>query len=463
VLLTRFIVAIGVLMPSVALAGATVAVAPPSAPKKSGAEKIERAIRVKLVAVKADLHLVTERALAASAKRLEQEETSPQVAQDAGADLLIVVTVKKQGKKYSATGMLIDVASGNVLKSSHKVYGKGGAEEAGEEIGTELAKAAAEHAGPPAPVEQAKTRAVTPKDEQSSSHKTEPGDSKPAVIPKDEATKAGIAVTPQGAETNGESKVLQLTASIGTQMASAYTVTVGSQSTGLAYRLNPLFLVQGGARVMLPDLGLGLELGLSYAHVSYNIDVSPVVHADKCTEAMSMASPGSCGPSGAFFNFSALAFYQLTVTRFGANQENRFFVAPLAGVFYTSLSVDKQVPVTVVVGSSAFAPSLGGRFGVIVGAIEVEAVARANFVVSYSESPFTTGGSGGGFGLLVGAGGRFWVTENVGVGFNVGYDFMKIGLKGDGTRISFMGDPQLTNASVYSSDWKAALGAIVAL
>jgi hypothetical protein len=447
-------------------AGATVAVAPADGPKKSGAEKIERAVRVKLVGVRANLHLVTERALAASAKQLNLAPSDAQAAKDAGADLLIVLTVKKVKKKLVATGLLIDVANGNVLKSSQQSYGKGGAEQAGDDIGDELAKAAAQFSPGgdegqgTAPVASAGkssgkgsggSHAVLPKEESDEGVKPTPvSETKVGVLPKDEAGGAGSAattVTLGGSQVNGERKLLQIAVGSGMQIGSAYTVAVQNVATGLAYNLGPLLMFHGGARVLLADLGLGFELNLSYAHVKYAIDVNPPVTS----------------PSGGFLDFGANAFYQLTLARFGSKEENRFFVAPLLGVAYNTLSVDKQTPYTVVVGSSALAPSLGARVGVMLGALEIEASGRLNLVVSYSESPTSTGSSGGGIGTKVAGGGRYWLNDFVGVSFALGYEFMRVGLKGAGNRTVFMMDPPLMNATVYSADVKLTLGVVLAI
>src|SRR5438552_3297594 len=68
--------------------------------------------------------------------------TSAKAAQKAGADLLLVVTVKKAGKKYVADGKLIDVVGGSVVKSSHLSYKKGGAAAAGAALASDLVDAA---------------------------------------------------------------------------------------------------------------------------------------------------------------------------------------------------------------------------------------------------------------------------------------------------------------------------------
>jgi hypothetical protein len=445
---------LALLFSSSALAEVSVAVAPVSGPKRTGAVKIGKAVRTKLT--QGGLQLISDRALAGAAKKLGVSPAPPQAADEAGADLLVVVSTRKAGKKLVAGGKLIDVSSGKVLRTVEETYKKGGAANAGAAIGGELANVAASFK--PAPraaarsresVPASRSRAIAAKDEGEVEAPREKR-AAPAVIPKDEVKGGSAKVAAPSADSgSGESKVLRLSFGLGTQLASAYTVAVGGQSTGLAYNLNPLYGVAGGARVAIPSAGLSLDLGLSYVHVSYRVDVTPAV------------TPTN--PSGRFLDFQAVLAYELMLSRFGAKEEKRFFVAPLLGVVYRSLSVERTVPDAIVLSSSALAPRIGGKLGLMLGSVALEAIGAADLVVSYNEEPEKTGQNGTGLGLSIGAAGRYWLSETFGVSLSGGYEYMKISMSGPGTRKPFVNDPQLLNASVFSGDWKMTLAAMLAL
>jgi hypothetical protein len=458
--LMPLVAAIALLASANAVAAPTVAVPSVQGPKKSGAEKIEKQLRQRLA--QEGLQVVSERALASAARKANGDPASAAVAQQAGADLLLVVTVKKSGKKYIVEGKLIDVVGGTVVRTSKESYKKGGAAAAGAALGGDLVEAAlsfkppdsgaSEDDRPAAPQKRAKV--VSAKEDEDEPRLSGSRAATPAasVTPKDEdkANVASTSVSPTGAEVvSGDLKVLQLGLGIGTQMASAYTVTVGGQATGLAYNLNPLVCIAGRARLMLPDIGLGAELDLSFVPVKYTIDVSPAV------------TPNT--PGGHFLNVGVTGFYELTVARFGKSEDSRFFIAPLAGLSYNSLAVAAQTPYAVVVSSSAVSPTLGGRVGLQLAALTLEANVKASIIVSYSESPQNTGTGGGGFGLYTGAALRYWISSTLGVSFAIGYDFMRIGLSGMGSRAPFANDPALNNATVFSGNVKAIGGVALAI
>src|SRR5688572_4910733 len=84
-----------------------------SGSKATGADKLDKELRIQLVT--GGVRIVTDKALAKAAKKVGEDPSSPKVAEEAGADFLVTVNVKKVKKKYIAVGKLIDVSQGKVI------------------------------------------------------------------------------------------------------------------------------------------------------------------------------------------------------------------------------------------------------------------------------------------------------------------------------------------------------------
>lgn len=424
---------------------ASIAVPPASAPAKSGGDKLEKQVRAQLAAEGHEV--IAEKALERAAKKAGTSASSVEAARAAGADLLVVISIKKQKKAFSVTAELIHVADDRVLETSKKTYKKAASASAiGDVIGRELAEGVgrADLSKAVEPEEERPAKVLQPKDEAPA--RAAPAD---GVTPKDEAPAGAAAAAPKAkaAPGGGEGKLMQLFVGGGTQMASAYTVAVGEQVTGLAYDLSPLVLFEAGARLNIPGTGLGIELGLSFVPVKYNIEVEPAVDPAE--------------PKGSFLNVGGAVSYRLDLADLGGG--DAVYLSPLVGVSYEGLSVESQAPYAVVISSSQIAPAIGTRFGLGLGDLVLEAKLALELVVSYSESPDKTGEDGGGIGLLLGAGLRYWVSENFGVFMDLAYDYTRITFNGEATRTPFIEDPKIENATVFSGNLKTALGVAVAL
>lgn len=425
-------------------------------PKNSGEDKLDAKIKAQLAS--RGLEVVADKALTKAGKKIGESANSEAAAKEAGADLWISVTIKKVKKKLVANAKLVDLASGKTLKTTKRTYKKAtSAGGIGDLLGTELAEAAAGKASTLAAEsddegddEEPGSKVVKPVVEEEE-RPAVAVKSEPSVQPKDEA-KPSSSVTlerpaPEGK--NGENKLLSLWVGGGSQITSAYTVAVGPQVTGLAYSLTPLVLLDVGAAVTIPNVGLGFELGLSFVPVKYQIDVDPAVDPS--------------GPKGTFLDVGGGAFYKLVLSRFGDNQTSNFFLAPQVGVQYASLSVDDQIPYSVVLSNSAVAPYAGVRAGVLLDNLALEFDGRFKFIASYSESPSETGEGGSGIGFVIGGRARYWMSEHFGVAFRIAYDYSKIGFSGEGSRTPFIDDPALVDASAFSNSLRASVGVILAI
>lgn len=439
-------------VPSRSFAAESVVVQEIDAPKSCGAEKIDQAMRV--AAVEAGLKIVTDKALQRAAKNLPSGAGAKELARGAGGDLLLAVSIRKVGKKFVAKAELTLVETGQALVSVKKAYRRAAEASA---IGGEIAREV---------FERWKANAAN---SESAAKGGRGGTSKVAVVPKDEvgvgasqeggpgaraeggekASESGPVrrgASPPSSPLFGESRMIRFSLGGGSQLRSAYTVTVGGQATGLAYTLSPLVLLEAGASVTIPDTGVALELAFSFVPVKYEIDVDPAVDPRR--------------PGGRFIDIDGRVSYRFDLIELGSSRDEVLFVEPTLGVSYSSLTVQAQKPFAVIVSSSALAPAAGARFGVALGALVFEAIARGLLILSYSEEPDQTGESGGGIGLEVGAGAQYWISTNLGLFVGLGYEYARISLSGQGTRTPFVDDPVLEDATVFHGDIKASAGAL---
>lgn len=425
-----------------AWAAPSVCLPPASGPARSGAEKIEAEVRDRLR--DEGLPIVSDRSTVKGALQ-------------AGADLLLVINVTKAAKKYSVEGRLVDVARGEAIKVARKSYKRGGAAKAGRALADELVAVAVgfqpsggQDGGedpPPAPARASRPpRAVSPPEPE----EEETSRSRAFEAKSDEAEADGggasATLTPEAAALSGDGQVVRASLGIGTQLGSAYAVSAPGGSTGLAYSLGPLFALAAQARVAIPGSAAALELDLSFSPVAYSLNVQPAVVP--------------ANPSGHFLNFGVTGLYEFGLPLHFAD---RVYLAPMVGLLYDSLSVDQQSPSTVVLSSGAFGLAFGGRGGLQLGRISVDATLKLDYFASYSESPQTTGDGGRGLGVSLLGAGRYWLSSNFGLMSSIGYEFMSIGFSGKGTRVGFQRDPQLTNASVAAGNAKVIVGVVVAI
>lgn len=360
-------------------------------------------------------------------------------AKEAEADYLVMVQLRYARRRRFATAWLYDLESGELIERVKKRYRRASAAgKVGSSVGEDLGKVAREafakrRPKPVAPVVSAPPPPPPPP----------PKASAPAEAPKASASAgAGLSLGDK------EDSVFRLSVGVGAQLASAYTVAVGGQVTGLAYTLNPLFSTTVNGTLLAPSIGIGAEVWFSFSPVTYQVDVSPPVDPRE--------------PSGSFVDVGGAVSYRITLTELG--ETGALYLTPLLGARYGSMTVDGQGDNTVVVSYSNIDVQGGLRFGVAVTEdLVFDAEGRFGGVLVYDEGPTTTGESGSGYNLRFGGGVRYWINDLFGVFGGVAYSYQRVGLSGLGTRVTFEEDPQLLDASVYSGDFKLYTGVHVGL
>ncbi len=357
-------------------------------------------------------------------------------AESSGSDFVAILKITKVKKKHTLD-VRLNRGNGTLVKTLRISYkGKADAAAIGAGLAETLAEVIKAEAPPPAP---------PPPKPVVRSEPPPPPPPPTSTIKPDVATKTEA---PSKVALGREDRLFRLQLGFGTQIASAYTVAVGGEVTGLAYDLSPLLLIDASVLLQIPNLGLGLDLDFSFVPVKYSIDVDPPVDPSE--------------PGGRFLNVGGDVFYKLRLARFG--EGGSFSLTPLLGAGYTSLTVESQGENTVVVSWSAIDAHLGARFGIQISeAAAIELDAKGGLVLAYSEGPTTTGDSGSGLSLRVGGQGRYWLAGPMGLYLSAVYHYQKIGLSGEGTRTPFVGDPELIDASVFSGDFKLSGGVVLAL
>ncbi len=432
--------------PDVALAqDATVALPRIRGPRRARAAKLTRGVVAGLAGQ--GLLVVYGKELNGAAKSARAKPESLDAARAADAQYQLKISITRSRRKYFATALLFDVRTGEELEKIKKSYRSGkSATKIGRAIGSGMAAAIKSRKATPEPEPYA---AADPDPEPVvAAPPPSPRPTPKAEIEDEASNKATARVGPSDSAGGGEGKVLRLQLGAGTQALSAYTVAVGGVVTGLAYTLSPLMLIDAGARVSIPDSGLGFDARLSFVPVKYAIDVQPAV------------TPAE--PTGRFFNVGASVFYDLELAEFGDG--GRFVFSPLGGFFYDSMTVEGQGENTVVVSWSAIGFEAGGRAAVQVNeSLVLDAEGRFGVVPIYSEGPTNTGRDAFGFNFRVGAGGRYWISDAFGLQLAMMYSFQRMGLSGMGTRTPFVDDPPLEGATVFSGDLKIGTSVLLAI
>lgn len=429
-----------------AFAGGTVAVPKMRGPKKAGVDKAARAIE-------AELKNSGYRVLGAAQLREAADESgegaaSVATAKAAGADVLLLGRASRKKKRYILTVDLVDVSTGDVVQSAEYKYRSGKkAGKGGRVIVRKLDASIAEIVQRNTERNAERSRPVTPVVVPEA-----PPPPPPVTSAPKEETPAEVVAEPE-APTDGAKPIVVFRLGAGSQVLTAYTVSVGPEPTALAYRLSPLLAIGVGARLQIPSTGLAIEADFSFSPVKYALDTDPAVEPAE--------------PAGSFIDVGATIGYSFQIANLG--EGSTLGLEPLVGFQFESLSVAEQVqaadqtPLSIVVGSTAIAPHLGTRLLFDFGAVELQADLRLRIVASYSEKPAKTGDSGSGLGVYGGLDGRYWISDLIGLSMALGYEFTKVGFSGTGDRPVFQNDPDLIDATVFSSNLSVGLGVLLAI
>jgi hypothetical protein len=239
-----------------------------------------------------------------------------------------------------------------------------------------------------------------------------------------------------------EDRSLLISVGLGSQLSSAYAVVVGGETTGLGYALGAAPLVRIQARSTPFTVPLALEAELDWAAVRYSVALEGV------------DAPFS--PAGHFLDLRAGGSWDFDLAQWSGGGLQ---LSPKVGLGYRALAVEAPEQGALVLGSHWVAPQAGLGLGLRVAdvaTIEAHGIARA--ILGYTEKPSTSGENGGGLGMTLGGGFRYWISDGLAIAAGIEYEYAQINTEGAGTRATFRGDPVLSDAQVLHSELRATAG-----
>lgn len=441
-------------------------------PKISGSSRarpktLRKYLRRRLL--KDQIRVVTRKRLARAARRSGGTQKSVKAAKAARASYLITARVRRSKGKYVVRARLRAVPSGRVLKKVTTRYRSGrSAKKRGAKLGKIFANAIwadvergqASGAEPIAEAEPAPIAAPAARSDGRPDYADEAPAPEPAretrttrrpwePAPKEREPVA--AAEPEQAEEKParrssrrkkkgpEQASFRFQVGVGSQLYTGYSVMVGSQKTALTHTISPMLLAELGLSFLLSD-NFGVDLNASYIPTSFKLNVNPPVTPNE--------------PSGAYINAGGDIFYNLHLG-------DSLVLAPVLGADMRMLQVDEQA---VILGWTEVSAGGGLRL-TILGSARLAFIleGQGRYILSYSETPASTGESPSGFSVTGGAGLRFWFTDSIGAYGRLSYSYAKISMSGAGDRTVFQGDPGLNGASVYFGVAQGAVGLSFAL
>ena len=422
------------------------------------------------------LEPVAGRRLRSIAKEAGMKSRDPRIATAAKADYVVLMRVKKSKRKktpYVITVELLD-GSGEMVKryrTRHrrpkKARAKGAsvakkvarlvaadglaAAGAGVVASGSTADQAATDSVATAPPTALRTQPPVGEEPPANEVDTRPvfgtTDDAATFAPSQEPPTTIVEVEPTAVDSSSgmEANMIRFRVSGGTQLLSAYDVTVNDTDTGLTYDLGAIPLVQGDVHFVF-DFGLGARAEFGFSPVSYDINVAPPLNAAE--------------PAGSFIGVGGHVFYEIDLAKFSSG--GRFALVPLVGAGFNMLSVDSQGVNSVVLSYEALDLMGGLRFLLQLGrSFAVEADVRGGYLLGYSEEPTTTGADGTGFTIQAGGAIRYWFIDALGLTLDTTYRLVDVSLNGAGTRARFAEDPPLVDAAIATSDLKVSMGVVV--
>lgn len=442
-------------------------------PRRARPRKVQRGILKALR--RAGFRVVTPRRLARAARRARVSPDNVVAAASVKADYLLVTQIVRNRRRVNTVSVdLVDVKSDETRETLSATYrkrkrayatGKRLAREVTAVI-EELQESSPPVPEPPPPPEEALLAEnlvaetvdpfgpvgdapagfdpVEPPPIREEEPQEEPPEPLPIVRPQIDVQ--SDRPTPERRNVREESTV-RLGAFAGAQVATNYTVEVGGEVTQLSYRLAPLLLVGAEMAIRPPGIGFGFDATFYFSPANYQVNVTPELPVTE--------------PTAQFISASGAVSWALTLSRFG--QGGGIWLAPLAGLDYSTLSAESQGESSVLLSWSAIDVHLGGRLSIRPsGSFAFDVDGRVGSIVSFSESPKNTGENGGGMSLQVGGQMRFWLADGFALSLRAGFRRQDVSLSSSGNRTPFIRDPDLVGAGIVSSDFKVGAGAQVA-
>lgn len=443
--------------------------------------------------------LVPSRALEKAQKTLKQKRTSDPAelaaaGKEAGAQYVLAVEITKKKWLYTAQALLINTQTGQVQMDFRSQFYKPGAE-AGDR-GTRIAKRAIEKLAelaasggvstgpiatqeppPPAPAGLDEKLEDPPPSSGLDEKLDEPPPSDPGTPPIAEeppppppnreppppslasappppppssppppppASSSGPAVTRTTVVTQPESEqgeLLRFSLTAGSGLLRTYGLSSAAvDASNLSFSMAPSGLFAADAELVAPGVPLAVSLRGAFRPILYETKIQGNVS----------------NPKGSMLDVGGMVGFHLGL---GGSGRERFKLIPAIGGRLSLANVTEH-PGNTVLGATTFAAvgGLGLRlpFNEV---LEVSVGVDGGLILSYSERPFTTGGSAGGFTIGGDLSARIWISSAIGIAFDTRFTMDRVSFEGAPTRqLPEDETGQLNDARVSIRDLRSSIG-----
>lgn len=440
--------------------------------RKHGADRLSRTLRRALADALGGLR--SSRALHREQDRLgisDEERTRPtqlaEAARGVAAEYLVFVRIVRNSRaNYEAKGYLIDAKDAQLLHRSIVKYKRPSKEagDAGVEIAASMLKALGELVAtrqppPPPPPPPIATQIPEPiiepavvqppvsdpdpdPDPEPVVAVAPPVSQPPAVQPPVSAPPATGVERPAPRRKKGPID-LRLGLGGGAGLLRSYQVSAdGVSASSLSHSLSPQGLAQLSAEITLNKIGLGLMMQAALRPVGYTLSIN--------------GQPQDL--SGLLIDARGALAYHLGV---GERAGQKIELLPAVGLRVGRSSVEAH---STNVLPSATLMVVFAQVGLRLPYdenLEFEASVDFGAVASYSESPVTTGSSGGGFGFGADLGVHYWVSERIGVAFDTRFTLDRLSFSDRPTRaVTRIEQANLQDANVSITDVRTAASVV---
>jgi hypothetical protein len=264
----------------------------------------------------------------------------------------------------------------------------------------------------------------------------------PPPAPVAERSPDAGASTPAPWAEEDDTELLRFALTAGAGLLRTYDVSSDAVANSrLSYALNPMTLVQADVELIVPGVPVTAIARGAFRPLRYEVDVGG----------------GELQyPSGNFVDASLMAGYHLVLTGDG---KRAIRLVPLVGARLGLNSQGREAG-DLLLNTTLIAVQ-GGLLARLPfnDVLELNLGAEGGYIVSYSESPTTTGTSGAGFTVAGDLGARIWLSDTIAIAIDNRFTFEQIGLEGTPTRRLLLSEQaNLQNVTLSTKDLRSSIG-----
>ncbi len=391
-------------------------------------------------------------------KRAKYEpDNLAKAAKEIGADYILTVIITKKGWLYTARAILVKAENGEVQMDFRAQYFKPVQEagDRGERIGRRTIDKLAELvqggqavavAPPPPPPSDWVVAPPPPPDTEEPPPPPDATEAPPPPPPPPALARREPPPPPPSQQVAVETETTParteiIRAMVGGGSGLLHTYTLSSNAVPrprLSHQLSPLSLVTAEVGFTIPGVPIQIALGGSFRPVRYDL----------------MLGDGNT-PRGALIDSHLDLGYAIGIAGRGFDQ---YQITPRIGSRLGVYTVEQNPGNSVL---SARAISVTGGLGArlpINSVLEIDLGVDGGVILSYAESPATSGDSRPGFMVGGDLGANIWLTPMIAISFDNRFAFQSIAFSGTPTRQLPIEDQQIQDAKLTTKDLRSSIG-----